>query len=222
MRNFLAVLFGLLVLSSGAWAQPATVLTPGVTTTTRPNTNAQVVVERPDCTTLSNCPPGQQAQIWIAGGGTVQAFVTTTSLGGSWVFCRAENAENGTLATNGQTVGFACDFTGRLINFPFANKENILTGSANTTGTGATTLKAAQGAGVKIYIVSAQCKNSGASASVVTLNDSASTVLFCPAGSGDNSVFSLPLSVAANTALTFTPGSASTTIYVNFQGFAGS
>jgi hypothetical protein len=120
----------------------------------------------------------------------------------------------------------AVGLEGKLITLPFANKENMLRGSASQTGTSATTLIAAQGSGVKIYVTGVQCKNSGSTTTIVTLNDTettgSGTVLIVPNSGGDNEVYQTPLAVAANTALTFTPGAASSTIYCNAQGYAGS
>lgn len=101
-------------------------------------------------------------------------------------------------------------------------RQTNLQGSGNTTGTAATTIIAAQGVGVRMYINGVQCKNSGATSTIVTLNDSASSVLMASAAGGDNETFITPLVVAANTPLTFTPLAASTTVYCNAQGYTGS
>jgi hypothetical protein len=62
-----------------------------------------------------------------------------------------------------------------------------------------------------MYINGVQCKNSGLNSTVVTLSDSASSVLLAHSGGVDNETFITPLVVAANTALTFTPGTSSST-----------
>lgn len=104
---------------------------------------------------------------------------------------------------------------------------NALRGSGNTTGTGATTIIPAQGSGVKIYVTGIQAgrTDAGTVPIIFTLNDSASTVVVIPdsgSGGGNNMTFNPPLVVAANTALTFTPGSGVTTAYCNAQGYSGS
>ena len=143
----------------------------------------------------------------------------------SYAGARAENAEP-TPTSNGNLTGLAVGLEGKLITLPFANKENMVRGSASQTGTSATTLIAAQGAGVKIYVTGVQCKNSGSTATVVTLNDTettgSGTVLIVPTSGGDNEVYQTPLVVSANTALTFIPSAASSTIYCNAQGYSGS
>lgn len=96
---------------------------------------------------------------------------------------------------------------------------NPLRGAASTTGSGATTIIAAQGAGTQIKVTSLQAWNTSATTVTIQLNDSATTVLIVPAGGGTNVEFSTPLIVAANTALTFTPSGAETTVGVNAQGY---
>lgn len=120
-----------------------------------------------------------------------------------------------------QQVAEQCDSGGRQITAAWADTGNMLRGAASTTAATATTLIAAQGASVKTYVASIQCWNSGASSSVLTIDDSASTTLFVPAGGGSNVIYQIPIATAANTALTFTPGTASTTIGCSFQGFKG-
>jgi hypothetical protein len=129
--------------------------------------------------------------------------------------------------SNGNMSAFAMGLEGKLINLPYANKENMLRGAASQTGTSATTLIAAQGAGAKIYITGVQCSNTtGVPASptaspYVMLNDTASTILVVPPSGGNDPTFPVPLVVAANTALTFTPSTATTTLYCNAQGYSG-
>jgi hypothetical protein len=143
----------------------------------------------------------------------------------SYSGARAENAEPSP-ASNGNLTGLAVGLEGKLITLPFANKENMVRGTASQTGTSATTLIAAQGSGIKIYVTGVQCKNTGSATTIVTLNDNettgSGTVLIVPTSGGDNEVYQTPLAVAANTALTFTPSAASSTVYCNAQGYAGS
>lgn len=102
----------------------------------------------------------------------------------------------------------------------------LLSGGASATNTGATTLIAAQGAGIKEYISSLQCgrTDAGTTAMRVTLNDNASTNIVIPNSGGGgmiSTVFQIPLIVAANTALTFTPSASVTTVWCNAQGYQG-
>ena len=134
---------------------------------------------------------------------------------------RAQNAEN-TAVSNGNAVDWALDLVGRGIVFPFANKENLIGGSASETGTAAGTIIAAQGSGVKIYITSLVVSNTGSVGTAVNLNDSSSAQLPAPANSGCIFCPPTPLVVAANTALTFTAIAGSSTITVTGNGFKGS
>ena len=135
--------------------------------------------------------------------------------------CRAQTAEQ-TAVLDGRQANAACDVLGKRIIQPYANKELALSGKGSQVSTTATTIIAAQGSGVKIYVTSIQCGNSGASASTIALNDSSALVMMNPAGGGFTASFPVPLVVAANTALQFTPSSASTTQTCNAQGYAGS
>jgi hypothetical protein len=143
------------------------------------------------------------------------------------VGARAQNAEPSP-TSNGAMSAVATGLEGKLINLPYANKENMLRGSASQTATSATTLIAAQGAGVKIYVTGVQCSNttgvpsSTTASPYVTLNDTGSSIVVVPPSGGDNLTFTTPLAVAANTAFTFTPSAATSTIYCNAQGYAGS
>ena len=155
--------------------------------------------------------------------GLTGAAVPTTA---AFIAARAENAEP-TPTTNNSLTGLAVGLEGKLITLPFANKENMVRGSASATGTSATTLIAAQGSGVKIYVTAVECFNTSASATYVTLNDtegtgSGTTIGVPPSNPNSGSLFPTPLVIAANTALTFTPAGATTTLYCNAQGYAGS
>lgn len=129
-------------------------------------------------------------------------------------------------ATTGSLTPLFGDLTGKVVTSPYANRENMLRGSASTTGTGATTIIAAQGANVKTYITDVECGRSdaGTAAIIVTLSDAAATILVLPnsgGGGGNNKAFNVPLVTAANTAFTFTAGTGTTTVYCSAQGFKG-
>lgn len=134
---------------------------------------------------------------------------------------RAQNAE-ATAVTNGQAVATAHDLVGRTIQWPYANKENLLSGAISSTGTAGNTLSASPGASTKIYMTSLQLGNTGTGNVIATLNDTATTILVLPGGGGSNLLFPSPLVWAANTAATVTFGTATTTGYASFQGFKGS
>lgn len=138
---------------------------------------------------------------------------------------RAQNAE-ATAVTNGQVVNLAAGLTGKLITMPFANKENDVSGSsAGITSATNTSLISAAGSGVKIYLTGFSCANTGATTSLIQFTSgSGGTVLWTtvnPAGAGTNAAINPPVATAANTALFFTTGSASTSQYCSVTGFSG-
>jgi hypothetical protein len=135
--------------------------------------------------------------------------------------CQAVNAEIPP-DVNGTSVWYVCDLVGKTIVMPYANKENFVSGAASQTSTTQTQIIAAGAAGVKLYITSLQCFNTGAVTSTITLTDSSSWVGVNPAGGGFIAAFPTPLFTATATALKFTPGSASATQYCNAQGYSGS
>lgn len=143
---------------------------------------------------------------------------------------RAENAEP-TAVTNGQVVTSARDLVGRDITFPYANKENLVEGTANVTGTTSTSLIAAPGSGLYVYVTAISCFNSGSTGTTVSFqNGSAGTTLWegyaAPSGGGFTHSFVTPIggvnNMTANTALYFQAGSSTTTLYCNASGFKGS
>jgi len=113
------------------------------------------------------------------------------------------------------------DKLGRTVTANSSIPENYVSGSAAQTGTAQTSLIAAQGASIKLYITDLECGNSGVNTSMLTFTDTAATALLNPAGFGFMKTFATPLVVAANTAFQFTPGSASTTQTCNAQGYIG-
>lgn len=143
--------------------------------------------------------------------------------------CRSESAEP-TAVTNGQAQWQGCDLVGRTITSPYAPKEKWLHGSASTGSNTATVLIAAQGGSdgvTRIYLRTLRCgrTDSGSGATVITLNDAGSTQIVIPnsgAGGATNPPFDPPLAIAANTALTFTPGTSVTNHVCSADAYAGS
>lgn len=135
-----------------------------------------------------------------------------------------------TAVTDGQAVLVECGPEGKQIVLPYSIKENMVRGTATATGTGATTIIAAQGAAVKIYVTALQCyrDDAGTTAIHVTLSDvegtGSGTQIILPnsgGGGGSNIQFATPLVVAVNSPLTFTSSNSTTTVYCNAQGFVG-
>jgi hypothetical protein len=135
------------------------------------------------------------------------------------------SAEPGAVTT-GHPVSSWLDLTGKQVTIPYAPRELRVSGTASSTGTGATTIIAAQGAGVKIYVTAVQCwrEDAGATGAHVTLDDVSSSIVGLPnsgGGGGNNPVYPTPLVTAANAPLTFTSSAAITTVYCNAQGYVG-
>lgn len=162
------------------------------------------------------------------GGWGIGATGSTVPANGVFETARAQNAE-ATAVTNGQQVGLAAGLEGKLINLPYANKENFLQCAQAITVNTATTCTGmgAQGAGVKIYITSLCItrNDAGTTAVSATLNDGATTIYDIPNNGGGGGIcppLPVPLVVAANTAFQVTMSSGITTVHVSAQGYKGS
>lgn len=104
-------------------------------------------------------------------------------------------------------------------------QRNFVSGSGNSTGTGATTIIAAPSiTGYRYYITAVQCgrTDAGTSAIRATFNDDGATTLVIPDagnGGGTNVAFVTPLTVPRTTAFTFAASTGVTTLYCNAQGY---
>ena len=134
---------------------------------------------------------------------------------------RAQTGEIGT-TTNGSAVMAAFDAVGRIIAFPYANKENYLAGATSTIASTLLQVIASVNATNRIYITSAQLSNiSTATTVVVTFNDSKTSNFIVPYGGGSNINFPVPLQFGLGSAMSFSTAPAVSTVYVNAQGFSG-
>ena len=138
---------------------------------------------------------------------------------------KAQSSEPAAATTGNLTASFF-DLAGKQVTSPYANRENMVRGSASSTNTSAHTLIAAGGAGIKTYITAIQCgrTDAGTSAIAVTFSNAAADVMVIPnngGGGGNNQTFPVPLATAANTAFTFTSGTSTSTVYCSAQGFSG-
>ena len=125
-------------------------------------------------------------------------------------------------ATNLLTASYQYDSQGNAI------ATNAVSGVASATGTSDTAVIAAQGASKFIYITGISVVNTGAAASLVTIEtDTASTkiaifYMIAPAGGGQSISFPTPLKTSAsNKNVGFVCGTASTTIYCSISGYYG-
>ena len=125
-------------------------------------------------------------------------------------------------ATTATPVADFRDLAGKEVTSPYANRENMVRGSASETGTSAGTILAASGsASLKEYLTDLECSNTSATTIYVTINDGASSIFIVPAGGGNNNHFNVPLVAAANTAVTFTSSGSASTVYCSAQGYNG-
>lgn len=128
-----------------------------------------------------------------------------------------------TLVADADRVNAIFGIDGVQITRPHTNLEDIVTGTASATGTSDTSVIAAVGAGINLYITDICIANTGSSTSLISLKDaSAGTTLWqtiAPATGGSNIHFTNPLKMGSNKALFFAAGTGSTTIYVSAIGF---
>ena len=101
----------------------------------------------------------------------------------------------------------------------YNNKANWQQTAGTSTSTAITLLAASGSTGLKEYLTNMQCGNSAVSSVTITLNDTASSVFFVPAGGGNDISFQVPLVAAANTAMTATLSSGVSKLFINAQGY---
>lgn len=154
--------------------------------------------------------------------------VTATSVASTFTYPyttlsgTAVSAEQAT-ATNGQVQKLASDLVGKLITMLYANPENFVSGTNSATGTGSTSIIAAEGSGVRTYVTWCHATNTSSTNSSVSIEDGSTVldVLSVPANGGNNAVYPVPLRGTANTALNSVAGTGVTTLYVTCGGFKG-
>jgi len=121
------------------------------------------------------------------------------------------------------TIGIT-DLVGKQVVMPYAINQNFQNGTASATGTTSTSLISAV-ASNSIYLTSVQVMNTGATTAQILLQDGSGgttkAVVQAPAGGGSNITFPVPIKNTSGNAWYFAAGSASTTIYVSAQGYAG-
>lgn len=122
---------------------------------------------------------------------------------------------------------FLCDPFGGLLVSSMPSPVGAVRGSGVATASTAAisfTGIAAPAAGLKVYLTGVQCgrTDTGTTASYVTLNDAASTILTLAnsgGGGGNNQVYATPLALAAATAPTFTSSASLSSVFCNAQGY---
>lgn len=170
----------------------------------------------------------------IVSGGVAgsQAVGGPTATSGAFVANPLPGGGNGlsaepTAVTTNHPAASWLDLTGKTIIKPYAPRELDWTATAALSSTtGAVTLLAAQGGVVRVYLTGIQCgrADAGTTANIITLSDTASTVIVIPnsgGGGGNNITFATPLRTAANTALTATSTNSIATQNCTGEGYTG-
>lgn len=142
---------------------------------------------------------------------------------GNGIGLQALSAEPATTTTTDAVAPFAT-LTGKLVNQPYAPPETMVRGAANTTGASLTAIITNATTGVFVYVTAVQCfrTDAGTTASFVTFNDGASTVMGLPnsgGGGGNNMTFPVPLKGASATNFSFTSSGSISTVYCSAQGY---
>lgn len=137
----------------------------------------------------------------------------------------ALSAERAAVATTDVTK-LVADLVGKLIVLPYANPENMVSGTtAVVTDTTRTSIIAAQGAGVRLYITSLIVTNGDATVGTFVKIEDDTTVILqgyaAAAGGGFALTFPTPLRLTANKALQFECVTTSAEVTVTAVGYKG-
>jgi hypothetical protein len=140
------------------------------------------------------------------------------------VGARATTAlHSATLVADADRTNLHAGVDGVVITRPHTNLEGVVTGRAAITDGSSTSVIAAQGAGVKVYITSVVIANSSATDVTVDLRDgTAGTVIAtfpAPAGGGVVLPLTVPIPFSANTAVAADPSASASTVTVTLIGF---
>jgi hypothetical protein len=138
---------------------------------------------------------------------------------------KAVSTQSGqTAVASGDRSDLVVDLDGTVIERPHTHGD-MVSGYASTTGTGDTSVVAAQGASTYFYCTGWSVANTGSSATLITFKDGSGGATLgatiAPAGGGSNfSAGGKPLfRSSANTAMHFACGTASTTVHVTLFGY---
>jgi hypothetical protein len=126
-----------------------------------------------------------------------------------------------TLAADGDRTDLYAGRDGVLVTRPDSPLENLVTGTANATGTANTSTIGAQGASVKTYLTDILVTNASATDTEVIIKDGTTEKirLTAPANGGGHVSLHSPIAGTANTAWQFASVDAVTTMYVTMSGF---
>ena len=131
-----------------------------------------------------------------------------------------------TAVATGDTTDLIADLNGKQVVLPYSIPENFTSGAtAAITGTTSTSVIAAPGAGIRLYVTSLLVTNSHATVStLVTITDgSGGTTLYAgnaqAAGGGFAISLPTPLRLTANTALHAVCGTTGSNVYVSASAY---
>lgn len=129
-----------------------------------------------------------------------------------------------TAVANDDTADLVTDTVGKLITLPYAIPENFLSGvTAGITGTSNTSVIAAQGAGVRIYVTQLLVTNAHNTVNTVVEIKDNTTVIYrgfaAKGGGGFSLTFPVPLRLAANVALQAANITTGSETYVSASGY---
>lgn len=180
------------------------------------NTAAQIMSSSPTGTELGvvtrNIPSGTQTIAGDLSQGSANSG-SPVQIGGR----AAATISNASTVSDGQRVGAMMDKQGRVVTAQYGDRLNVQVASDSTTTTTARTLLAAQGTNVFSDLSSLVISNGSASAQLVTVSDGTKNYQF-QLVANTNVQFNFPIPApakTANTAWTWTIGTAASTVYVN-------
>jgi hypothetical protein len=136
---------------------------------------------------------------------------------------KAVNTEQAAVAA-ADRVDLVADLVGKLVVSPHAVKEDFVQGTASATDTSDTSVIAAQGAGVRIYVTTLVIANTSATDTDVAIKDGTTEIMRVPAPANGGATLNLavPLALTANAALQFASSDSVSTMYVTAVGYKGS
>lgn len=129
-----------------------------------------------------------------------------------------------TAVSNDDTSDLVSDAVGKLITLPYSIPENFLSGvTAGITGTANTSVIAAQGAGLRIYVTQILVTNAHNTVNTVVEIKNDTTVIYrgfaAKGGGGFSLTFPTPLRLAANVALQAANITTGSETYVSASGY---
>lgn len=139
--------------------------------------------------------------------------------------CKATTSLSGlTLVANADRTNIHGGIDGVILTRPHTNLEDIVSGVSAITDGSSTSVIAAAGSGIKIYITDVIVSNTSATEVTVDIRDGAAgtvkATVPAPANNGGfTKAFTVPLPFSANTAVCADPSASASTVTVTLIGF---